>query len=113
MKDRIYVPANFAPPVAFEVDPEPPLPNPEEAKEQFVELRERLVSEALASTPVLNLKRFVQLAGDEAAALAVAAGFPLLTFPGLFNELVQKVRLHQKRQEEVRLRSELMLEEVA
>ena len=107
------VPTRFAAPAAFPVDVNEPKPVAPDYKEQLADLQERLVAEAVETTPVLKIQKLAPLIGDEAAGLAVNSGFPLLTFPTLFGELLARVRLQQKRQQEVQLRSELMLEEVA
>jgi hypothetical protein len=113
MNSRINVRTAFAPEVAFAVDTEPAEPTRVDTRAELAALKEKMVTDVLNSTPVLKLERLVKLAGDEAAGLAMTTGFPLLTFPTLFNELINRLRLQQKHQQHVAMRSELMLQEVA
>jgi hypothetical protein len=72
-------------------------------------LSERLLSGALDGASGLDEPVLLRRAANEAAALAASTGFPLLTFPGLFEEKQASARQYARRQADVRERSRALL----
>lgn len=79
---------------------------------RFTELKDGLLDELIAETDTLPLHKRFEYAANEAAGLAWTTDYPLLVFPGLFNELARKERAKATRQERIRARSEMLLEAV-
>jgi hypothetical protein len=85
----------------------------EPLKQAFAGLQEVLVSETLDDTETLALHAPVKQAANEAAGLAWTTAFPLLVFPTLFQEKVDRVRKNQDRAERIKARSaDLLMEAV-
>lgn len=107
------LPTEFEPETGFEVTPLPGVAarGPLEAK--LEQLKERLLDEALEEARNIALYAPLKQAALEAAALAWTTPFPLLVLPELFEEKARLFRLRAKRQEEVRWRSQLILEHAA
>jgi len=84
--------------------PAPRLPRPtrEDALEQ---LKTRLLARALAAASDPNESLLARRAANEAASLAWALPYPLLVFPGLFEEKLGAAHRVQAFQEIVRRRS--------
>jgi hypothetical protein len=80
-------------------------------KEAFAGLQEALVSEALGETETLALHAPVKQAANEAAGLAWTTAFPLLVFPTLFNEKVERARRQQNRAERIKAQTMDLLTE--
>jgi len=72
-------------------------------------LHARLLDGELGHTTNLKVVPAIRQAAIQAASVAWASGFPLLTFPGLFLELVQQARVRSLKQEIVRAKSECIL----
>ena len=77
-------------------------PTPEDALEN---LKRRVLARMLESVSEPNDNRLVRRAANEAAALAWMLPYPLLVFPGLFEEKLQAARRQEAFQEMVRRRS--------
>ena len=95
----------FAPETRFEVKPVPPAPFRATQETELELLKNRLLQDRLArnARPELNVR--LRRAANEAAALAWVTQYPLLVFPGLFDEKAGKARLEQERQADIRDRS--------
>lgn len=72
-------------------------------------LQARLLEGELGHTANLTVVPAIRQAASQAASMAWASGFPLLTFPVLFLELAQKARVRNLKQEIVRAKSECIL----
>ena len=108
-RDR-RVPTRFGPETRFEVKPVPPAPFRAIEETELERLKNRLLLRTLAELGEPGVNTFVRRAANEAAALAWVTLYPLLTFPGLFEEKTAAALLYAKRQESVRERSpELVL----
>jgi hypothetical protein len=92
---------------------EAPLLRGEPLKESFADLQEALVTETLHETETLALHGRVKQAANEAAGLAWTTPFPLLVFPTLFNENVERVRQQDERGRRIKAKSaDLVMEAV-
>jgi hypothetical protein len=99
------VPARFGPETRFEVKPAPPA-SPRATQEAELErLKNRLLLGFLAEIVEPKLNTYVRRAATEAAALAWVTPYPLLVFPGLFEEKARGALLQAQRQEIVHRRS--------
>jgi hypothetical protein len=79
----------------------------------FSALQDDLVSDALDETHTLALHEPVRQAANEAAGLAWTTEFPLLVFPGLFQEKLERTRRQQDRAERIKAQtSDFLLEAV-
>ena len=105
--------ARFEPDTRFELAPLPPVPFRGTQETELDRLKARLLKEALDDTVDPELYAPLRRAANEAAGLAWFTPFPLLFFPGLFEEKVQAVQRQGCRQRRILLRSETLLEEVA
>jgi hypothetical protein len=104
------VPTRFGPETRFEVKPVPPAPFRATQETELERLKNRLLVRFLNELNKPPVNTYVRRAANEAAALAWVTPYPLLTFPGLFEEKVEKALLYAKRQTSVRERSaELVL----
>ena len=99
----------FSPDSEFELDPKY---ERELVEAHFSDLKEGLLGELLDETETLALHKRFEHAANEAAGLAWTTEYPLLVFPGLFDELSRKERAKACRQERIRARSEMLLEAV-
>jgi hypothetical protein len=68
----------------------------------LADLRNRLLQEALNHAPGEPLTRLVRLAAVEAEAQAWLTSFPLLFFPGLFEEKARIAQSYVARQRKLR-----------
>lgn len=104
------VPTRFGPDTRFEVKPVPPAPFRAVEETELERLKNRLLAAILTDLAEPALNPCVRRAANEAAALAWVTPYPLLTFPGLFEEKVETALLYAERQNDVRARSaELIL----
>jgi len=95
--------ARFEPDTRFKLWPAPPAPFRVTEETELERLKNHLLRERLDET--LETEAYVGLrrAANEAAALARSTSFPLLVFPGLFDELareaggqsVRPIRVHE------------------
>ena len=83
------VPAKFGPETRFEVKPVPPAPFRATQETELERLKNRLLVGVLNDLDGTGASPYVRRAANEAAALAWVTPYPLLTFPGLFEEKVQ------------------------
>ncbi len=82
------VPTEFAPETSFEVRPSVGGSFGAPRETDLERLKERLLGERLAAVRETECNRQVRRAANEAAALALVTGYPLLVFPVLFEEKV-------------------------
>jgi len=109
--NRYYgrVPTEFGPETRFEVRPEPAIPFRGTHDSGLERLKERLLGEYLHALTEPRFNAYVRRAANEAAALAWVTPYPLLVFPGLFEERTLGLLRQAARQDDVRRRSrELM-----
>ncbi len=99
------VPARFGPDTRFEVRPAPPAPFRAAQENELDRLKRRLLLEFLGERTAPRLGGYVRRAANEAAALAWVTPYPLLVFPGLFEEKAGAALLQAERQEDIRQRS--------
>jgi hypothetical protein len=99
------VPARFGPETRFEVTPAPPAPFRAIQETELERLKTRLLLGFLGELAEREFIPYVRRAANEAAALAWVMPYPLLTFPGLFEEKVKTALLYAERQATVRERS--------
>ncbi len=78
----------------------------------FNKLHKDLLECLLKETETLNLHPMLKAAANEAASLAWSSEFPLLVYPVLLAEKVQAIRLQHMRRENIKRRSQALLEEV-
>ena len=104
------VPTRFGPETRFEVKPVPPAPFRATQETELERLKNRLLVGVLNELDAREANPYVRRAANEAAALAWVTQYPLLTFPGLFEEKVQTALRYAERQTAVLERSaELVL----
>ena len=104
------VPTRFGPDTRFEVKPVPPAPFRATQETDLERLKHRLLVGILNKVDGTEANPFVRRAANEAAALAWVTPYPLLTFPGLFEEKVETALRYAERQTAVRERTaELVL----
>jgi hypothetical protein len=104
------VPTRFGPETRFEVKPVPPAPFRATQETELERLKNRLLLGLLTELAEPEVNVYVRRAANEAAALAWVTPYPLLTFPGLFEEKAETALLYAERQNRVRARSaELVL----
>ena len=104
------VPTEFGPETRFEVKPAPPAPFRGAHDDGLERLKRRLLLECLDALAEPRFNAYVRRAANEAAALAWVTPYPLLVFPGLFEERTRGLLRQAARQDDVRRRSrELML----
>jgi hypothetical protein len=99
--NKIKVPTEFGPETRFEVNPAPPAPFRALLENEFERLNNRLLRELLANGETAGLGGELRRAANEAAGLAWASNYPLLTFPGLFEEKVTLALRREARQREI------------
>ncbi len=99
------VPTRFGPETRFEVKPVPPAPFRATQETELERLKDRLLVRFLNELNEPEVNAYVRRAANEAAALAWVTPYPLLTFPGLFEEKVGNALLYAERQTSVRERS--------
>ena len=93
------VPAYFGEENGFELEPEFSEWSRKELEGRFTNLKENLLAKLLQETETIRLQRRFRQAAGEAAGLAWTTEFPLLVFPGLFEELTAKARQSASRQD--------------
>lgn len=76
---------------------------------QFANLKDDLLGNLLEETNTVSLQPRLELAANEAAALAWTTEYPLLVFPALLDELARRERLREDRQQKIRARSEKLM----
>jgi len=103
--DYRVVPTRFGADTRFEVTPARPAPFRATQETELERLKNRLLTLFLADLTDPGLNSHVRFAANEAAALAWVTPYPLLVFPGLFEEKTHFALLHAERQEMVRRRS--------
>jgi hypothetical protein len=104
------VPTRFEPETRFEVKPVPPAPFRATQETELERLKNRMLVEVLNELNGREANPYVRRAANEAAALAWVTPYPLLAFPGLFEEKVQTALRYAERQTVVLERSaELVL----
>lgn len=96
------VPTEFGPETRFEVRPAPPAPFRALQETRFEELKTALLRERLDGLWNPDLTVSVRRAANEAAALAWVTPYPLLVFPGLFEEKARTALLVARRQQRIR-----------
>ena len=107
------MPARFEPETRFEVAPVPAVPFRGTQETELDRLKARLLQQLLNDTPDEQLYAPLRRAANEAASLAWFTPFPLLFFPGLFEEKARAALRQGARQRYIRDRSEGLLEEAA
>jgi len=104
------VPTKFGPETRFEVKPVPPAPFRATQETELERLKNRLLVDILNEFDGPDANPYVRRAANEAAALAWVTPYPLLTFPGLFEEKLAIALRYAERQTRVFERSaELVL----
>jgi hypothetical protein len=93
--------ARFGPETRFEVRPAPPAPFRATLESDFDRLKNRLLTETLLAAGNPDLNAAIRRAANEAAALAWVTFYPLLMFPGLFEEKLVYAFRHAERQTRV------------
>jgi hypothetical protein len=99
------VPARFSPETRFEIKPVPPAPFRALQETELERLKNRLLLSALNRLNEPALNTCVRRAANEAAAIAWVTPYPLLAFPGLFEEKTEAALVYAERQASVRERS--------
>jgi hypothetical protein len=77
---------------------------------QFANLKEELLEDLLAETDTLALEPRLELAANEAAAVAWTTDYPLLVFPALLDEFARRERTRESRQQQIRAKTEKLME---
>jgi hypothetical protein len=103
------VTTRFGPETRFEVYPAPAANFRATQETELERLKNRLLRERLSRTINLTLNVSLRRAANEAASLAWTTAFPLLVFPGLFEEKARAAQLQAARQSQVRAQSEALL----
>lgn len=98
------MPTRFEPETRFEVKPAPPTTFRATQETELERLKNRLLRQTLNELTDPEANGFLCRAANEAAALAWETRFPLLVFPGLFEEKTQTALLQVERQASVRRR---------
>jgi hypothetical protein len=101
----------FDPETRFELAPVPAVPFRGTQETDLDRLKARLLREWLQQTPDPQLYAPLRRAANEAAALAWFTPFPLLLFPGLFEEKARGALRQGARQRCIRNRSRSLVEE--
>jgi hypothetical protein len=99
----------FEPETRFEVRPAPPPPFRAAQEANLERLKDRLLRRALEDLAEPGFHAPMRRAALEAAALAWVTPYPLLLFPGLFEEKARLALFQARRQEAVRQRSSELL----
>ena len=100
------LPARFAPETRFEVAPVPAATFRAAQETELERLKNRLLRQTLDELTAPEANGFVRQAANEAAALAWDTRFPLLVFPGLFEEKTATALRQVERQENILRRSQ-------
>ena len=99
------LPARFEPETRFEIRPAPPTAGRAVEDSELERLKNRLLAQTLNELTTPEAGAGVRRAAIDAAALAWETRFPLLVFPGLFEEKTRTALLQTERQASVRRRS--------
>jgi hypothetical protein len=99
------VPTRFGPETRFEVKPGAPPPFRALQESELERLKNRLLTRFLGELEEPKLNSYVRRAANEAAALAWVTPYPLLVFPGLFEEKTGAAMVQAERQASVLQRS--------
>ena len=103
----------FAPETRFEVTSAPPVPFRGARDTELERLKNRLLLQLLNETARPEFNALFRRAANEAAGLAWFTAYPLLVFPGLFEEKTRAALERGLHQQQVRQRSlELLAEAV-
>ncbi len=103
--EHTRVPTSFGPETRFEVMPASPAPFRALEEDGLELLKKRLLNEKLALDGAAKANSALRRAANEAAALAWVTPYPLLVFPGLFDEKADAALTQIERQASVRRRS--------
>ena len=103
------VPTLFGPETRFEVRPAPPAPFRALGETELERLKTRLLRNTLDELAPTRATGYVRRAANEAAALAWVTPYPLLVFPVLFEEKVERTLLQAERQDDILQRSPELL----
>jgi hypothetical protein len=103
------VPTRFGPDTRFEVRPNPPAPFRVTQETALDQLKNRLLARRLADETEPGRNGYLRRAANEAVALAWITPYPLLVFPGLFDEKAEAALQQAARQAHIRQRSEMLL----
>ena len=95
------VPARFSRKTRFELMPRFESLTGDLARQEFEQLKARLLERVLQETSEPGLRKQLVLAANEAAAAAWNTTFPLLTLPVLLREKADEVHQYALRQEQV------------
>ncbi len=99
--DKTILFTEFAPETRFELRPVPPAPFRATLETEFDRLKDQLLAEQLYLASHAELYAPLRRAANEAAALAWTSLFPMLLFPGLFEEKVAELTLQIARQKRI------------
>ena len=105
------VKTRFGPETRFEIGPPAPVPVRGPVEHELEQLKARLLGRLLvrAAEPGMNVA--LRRAANEAASVAWFTPFPLLVFPTLLEEKAAIARRQQRRQREIRDRTQGLLEQ--
>lgn len=103
----------WGPEYRFTVKPLATLPFRATQDTALEQLKDRLLLASLADNTPAALNVLLRRAANEAASLAWASAYPLLVFPGLFEEKSAQARRQFSRQENIRRRSLRVLAQAA
>ncbi len=99
--DTTRLSLEFAPETRFELRPLPAAPFRATLESEFDRLKNQLLAEQLYLASHTELHAPLRRAANEAAALAWSNLFPLLLFPGLFEEKVAALTRQIARQKRI------------
>jgi hypothetical protein len=105
------VKTRFEPETRFEMGSLAPVPVRGPVENDLEQLKARLMRPLLAPVMEPELNTALRRAANEAASAAWFTPFPLLFFPTLLEEKTASARRQQKRQREIRQRTQGLLEE--
>jgi hypothetical protein len=103
------VPTRFGPETRFDVKPVPAAPYRAVQENRFERLKSILLDARLEELLDPTFNSYVRNAANDAAALAWVTPYPLLVFPGLFEEKADSAVKLAEKQEEVLERSRELL----
>jgi hypothetical protein len=112
-KTNQRVPTKFAPETRFDLAPRFAQPFRAVQETEFEKLKNRLLRRLLDDAVQPDLNAPLRRAANDAAALAWTTQFPLLVFPALLEEKARRAQLQLQKQNQIRLRSEVILVEAA
>ena len=101
--------ARFAPERRFEAGPAPPAPFRARQEAELEQLKGRLLAARLDARRGSAFAARLKRAAADATALAWVTNYPLLLFPGLFEEMAEAALLRAERQEQICQRSRELL----